>query len=57
VVADEEGIVVVPMPRSAEIIAAAQARAKKDTAQTLEEWEAAHRARIEEILRKKGFTG
>ena len=57
VVADEEGIVVVPKLRSAEILEAAQARAKKDAGQTLEEWEAAHRARIEEILRKKGFAG
>lgn len=57
VVADEEGIVVVPKLRSAEILKAAQARAKKDAAQTLEEWEAAHRTRIEEILRKNGFTG
>jgi 4-hydroxy-4-methyl-2-oxoglutarate aldolase len=57
VVADEEGIVVVPKLRSAEVLQAAQARAKKDAEQTLEEWEAAHRARIEEILRKKGFAG
>jgi regulator of RNase E activity RraA len=57
VVADEEGIVVVPKTRSAEILRAAQARAKKDAAQTLEEWEVAHRARIEEILRTKGFAG
>jgi len=57
VVADEEGIVVVPKVRSAEILQAAQARAKKDAGQTLEEWEVAHRARIEEILRKKGFAG
>lgn len=57
VVADEEGIVVVPKLRAAEILQAAQARAKKDADQTLEEWEAAHRARIEEILRRKGFTG
>src|ERR1019366_3753227 len=57
VVADEEGIVVVPMLRSAEVLQAAQARVKKEAAQTLDEWEAAHRSRIEEILRKKGFDG
>ena len=57
VVADEEGIVVVPKLRLAEILKAAQTRAQKDAAQTLDEWEAAHRARIEEILRKKGFAG
>ena len=57
VVADEEGIVVVPSARADEVLKAAQARAAKDEAQTLEEWEAAHRARIEEILRKKGLSG
>jgi regulator of RNase E activity RraA len=57
VVADEEGIVVVPKRRSAEVLEAAQKRAKKDAAQTLDEWEAAHRSRIDEILRNKGFAG
>src|ERR1700687_973211 len=57
VVADEEGIVVVPKLRLAGILQAWQTRAQKDAAQTLDEWEAAHRARIEEILRKKGFAG
>lgn len=57
VVADEEGIVVVPKAGAAELLAAAQKRAKKDAGQSLDEWEAAHRARIDEILRKKGFVG
>lgn len=57
VVADEEGIVVVPAMRAAEVLDAAQKRAKKDAEQSLDEWETAHRARIEEILRKKGYTG
>ena len=56
VVADEEGIVVVPKTRAAEVLQAAQKRAAKDAAQSLEEWESAHYARIEEILRKKGFV-
>lgn len=57
IVADEEGIVVVPLARAADVLARAQARAEKDAAQTLEQWEAAHRAKIEEILRRKGFEG
>ncbi len=57
VVADEEGIVLVPAAQAEEILKAAQARAAKDEAQTLEEWEAAHRARVEDILRKKGLSG
>jgi 4-hydroxy-4-methyl-2-oxoglutarate aldolase len=55
VVADEEGIVVVPGDRLDAVLAAAQARAARDAAETLDQWEAAHRARIEEILRSKGF--
>lgn len=56
IVADEEGIVVVPAANHAEILEKAQAKAAKDEAETLETWEANHRARIEEILSKKGFT-
>ncbi len=57
VVADEEGIVVVPVARLDATLTAAQARAARDAAGTLESWEAAHRARIEQILRDKGFDG
>jgi regulator of RNase E activity RraA len=57
VVADEEGIVVVPVADAERVLKAAQTRAAKDAAETLESWEAAHRARIDDILRKKGFTG
>jgi regulator of RNase E activity RraA len=56
VVADEEGIVVVPSGRADTVLAAAQARAAKDAAQSLDAWEAAHRARIDAILREKGLA-
>jgi 4-hydroxy-4-methyl-2-oxoglutarate aldolase len=55
VVADEEGIVVVPAAQRDAVLERARARAARDAAETLESWEAAHRARIEEILRAKGF--
>ena len=55
VVADEEGIVVVPSARADLVLKAARARAVKEEAQTLEEWEKAHRARVDEILQKKGL--
>lgn len=55
IVADEEGIVVVPALRLDEILRKAQSRAEKDAATSLEQWEPAHRAKIEEILRSKGF--
>jgi regulator of RNase E activity RraA len=57
VVADEEGIVVVPATRLDAVRAAAEARAAKDAALSLDAWEAAHRARVEETLRKRGFAG
>jgi len=53
VVADEEGIVVVPIADAERVLKAAQARAAKDAAETLESWEASHRARIDDILRKR----
>jgi regulator of RNase E activity RraA len=56
-VADEEGIVVVPADRAESVLRAAEARAAKDAAQSLEAWEADHRARIEAILRDKGLAG
>ncbi len=57
VVADEEGIVVVPADRAGPVLRAAQARAAREAAESLEAWETAHRARIAEILRQKGFAG
>ncbi len=55
IVADEEGIVVVPLRDVERVLKAAQTRAAKEAAETLEAWETAHRARIDDILRKKGF--
>lgn len=57
VVADEEGVVVIPAALCDEILQRAVTKAEKDTAQSLEDWEKSHRARIEEILRSKGFYG
>jgi regulator of RNase E activity RraA len=57
VVADEEGIVVVPAGRAAAVRQAAEARAAKEAGETLDAWETAHRARIDEILKKKGVAG
>ncbi|GAA2008022.1 RraA family protein [Catenulispora subtropica] len=50
VVADEEGIVVVPGDKAPSVFADAAAKQAKEQAQTLEEWEAAHRAKIEALL-------
>ena len=56
VVADEEGIVVVPRSRAGQVLERAQARAAKDAAETLASWEAAHRAKIEQVLQKLGLV-
>jgi 4-hydroxy-4-methyl-2-oxoglutarate aldolase len=56
VVADEEGIVVTPAARRDEVLLAARARVAQEAAETLEEWEAAHRARIDRLLADAGFT-
>jgi regulator of RNase E activity RraA len=57
VVADEEGVVAVPAARRADVLAAARAKLAKEAAETLDDWEAAHRARIDEILADGGFQG
>ncbi|MFD7586284.1 RraA family protein [Kitasatospora sp. NPDC059811] len=57
VVADEEGVVVVPAARRAEALEAARAKLAKEAAETLDDWEAAHRTRIEKTLGELGFTG
>ncbi|MFJ2373263.1 RraA family protein [Streptomyces sp. NPDC087769] len=55
VVADEEGIVVVPRARRGQVLLDARARAAEEAGESLDAWEAAHRARIDGILRDNGF--
>ncbi|MEV6513224.1 RraA family protein [Streptomyces sp. NPDC051642] len=57
VVADEDGVVVVPGARRAEVLAGALARLIQEGAESLDEWEVAHRARVDELLRAGGFEG
>lgn len=56
VVADEEGVVVVPARRHDEILASAREKLAKEEAESLDDWEAAHRARIEKTLSGYGFS-
>ncbi|MEU4695344.1 RraA family protein [Actinoplanes sp. NPDC023714] len=56
VVADEEGVVVVPGGRHDEVLAAARAKLAAEEAQSLDDWERAHRARIEKTLADHGFA-
>ncbi|MFG6101102.1 RraA family protein [Leptothoe sp. EHU-05/26/07-4] len=57
VVADEEGIAVIPAKQQETIWDMAKRRAEKDAAQSLEEWEKNHRAKVERILQEIGFKG
>ncbi|MEV7078140.1 RraA family protein [Streptomyces sp. NPDC093516] len=57
VVADEEGIVVTPAARREEILTAARAKLAKEAGESLDAWEASHRARVDKALSEGGFTG
>jgi regulator of RNase E activity RraA len=55
VVADEEGIVVLPKAQAGALRERAQARADKDAATSLDEWVKAHQQRIDEAIRTLGI--
>jgi regulator of RNase E activity RraA len=57
VVADEEGVVVVPSARRDDVLTAARAKLAKEAGETLDAWESAHRTRTDRILRDAGFEG
>ena len=56
VVADEDGIVVVPSARRDQVLSDSRARLAKEAGESLDDWEQAHRARIDGILGERGFT-
>ncbi|MCS0600562.1 RraA family protein [Streptomyces sp. LP11] len=55
VVADEEGVVAVPSALAPETLRSARAKLAKEAEQTLDDWEKAHRTRVETALRAAGF--
>ncbi|RRQ83790.1 diguanylate cyclase [Streptomyces griseofuscus] len=57
VVADAEGVVAAPATRAPAVLTAARAEPAEEAAETLDDWERAHRTRIEEILKARGFEG
>ncbi|MBI3635494.1 MAG: RraA family protein [Candidatus Rokubacteria bacterium] len=56
VIADEEGIVVLPKAKAEEILKKAQAKAAKDAQVSLDAWMKDHRERIDKALRERGIT-
>jgi regulator of RNase E activity RraA len=55
VVADEEGIVVIPRARAEDVLAKAQARVTADAKLSLDDWERRHRSAVEAALKAKGY--
>jgi len=57
VVADEEGVVVTPHARQEQVLREARAKRAEEAHESLDDWERAHRARIDKILGENGFQG
>ena len=57
IVADEEGIAVIPSSQQDKVYEIAKNRTQKEELETLESWQAQHQAKIERILKEKGFVG
>lgn len=55
VVADEDGVVVVPAAQAGDLLERALRKLAAERAETLDEWEAAHRAKVEKLLAERGF--
>lgn len=56
IVADEEGIAVIPQSRMAAIYDIAKARTEKDTTMSLAQWQRQHQGKINALLDELGFT-
>ena len=53
VVADEDGVVVIPRANALDVVRRAAGRLDKESAQSLDEWEAAHCEKIASLIRAK----
>ncbi len=55
IIADEEGIAVVPLAQAEEIYQIAKVRAEKDASMSLDEWQDAHHKKVESRLAELGY--
>jgi regulator of RNase E activity RraA len=55
VIADDEGIVVVPLAKAEEVLKKAQTKVDADSKTSLEAWEKNHRSKIDATLKAKGY--
>lgn len=55
VVADDEGIVVIPLAKAAEVLKKAQAKTEADAKLSLDAWEKNHRSKVDATLKAKGY--
>ena len=55
IVADEEGIAVIPSSEQEAVYEIALSRTEEEVSETLEQWEAQHRTKITRLLEEKGF--
>jgi regulator of RNase E activity RraA len=56
IVADEDGIAVIPKDKLTEVYELAKVRTDKDAAMNLAEWEAQHSKKIESKLQELGYS-
>ena len=56
VVADEEGIAVIPLEQAENVFTIAKARAEKDASMTLEQWREQHVDKVESTLKALGYS-
>ena len=56
VIADEEGIAIVPKASAEQVYAIAKARTDKDAATSIDDWQMEHQQKVQSIVQKLGYS-